>query len=78
VTSIKSIGVGLLAVMLAFLVLVTGISALIIAGVKSKEQGSVIGFDIVAFARSLLGIAIVVLTFIAGFFWEYSRISKPD
>jgi len=65
--------------MLAYLlVLVTGISALIIAGVKSKEQGSVIGFDIVAFARSLLGIAIVVLTFIAGFFWEYSRISKPD
>jgi uncharacterized BrkB/YihY/UPF0761 family membrane protein len=63
--------------MLAYLlVFVIGISVLIIASVMSQEQGSGIGFDIVAFARSLLAIAVSVLAFIAGFFWEYLRISR--
>ncbi|HEY2168518.1 MAG TPA: hypothetical protein VGJ30_02765 [Candidatus Angelobacter sp.] len=74
---IKSIVAGLLAVMLAYLlVFVIGISVLIIANVPSKEQDSVIGFDIVAFGRSLLAISIGVLAFIAGFVWEYLRVSR--
>jgi hypothetical protein len=63
--------------MLAYLmVFVLGISVLIIASVMSKEQDAGIGFDIVAFARSLVGIATGVLAFIAGFFWEYLRVSR--
>jgi uncharacterized BrkB/YihY/UPF0761 family membrane protein len=74
---VKSTVAGLLAVMLTYLlVIVIGISLLIAANVMSKEQDSVIGFDVVAFGRSLLGMAIVVLAFIAGFFWEYLRVSR--
>jgi hypothetical protein len=68
---------GLLLIMLTyFLVFVTGVSVLIIASVTSKEQDPGIGFDIIAFARSLVGIAIGVLAFIAGFFWEYLRVLR--
>jgi uncharacterized membrane protein YciS (DUF1049 family) len=74
---IKSIGAGLFAVMLAYLLIfLIAISVFVIASVMSKQQGSGIGFDIVAFARSLLAIAIGALTFIAGFFWEYLRVSR--
>jgi uncharacterized BrkB/YihY/UPF0761 family membrane protein len=74
---VKSTVAGLLAVMLTYLlVIVIGISLLIAANVMSKEQDSVIGFDVVAFGRSLLGMAIVVLAFITGFFWEYLRVSR--
>jgi hypothetical protein len=63
---VKSTVAGLLAVMLTYLlVIVIGISLLIAANVMSKEQDSVIGFDVVAFGRSLLGMAIVVLAFLA-------------
>jgi hypothetical protein len=58
------------------LVIVIGISVLIIANAMRKEQDSVIGFDIVEFRRSLLVRVIGVLAFIAGFFWEYLRVSR--
>jgi hypothetical protein len=42
----------------------------------TKKRDSGIGFDIVAFGRSPLGRVIVVLAFIAGFTWEYLRVSR--
>jgi hypothetical protein len=72
---IKSAVAGLFAVMAAYLLVVAiGVSALILA--SSKERDSGIGFDIVAFGRSLLGSAIGVLAFIGGFLWEYLRVSR--
>ena len=71
---IKSTLAGLLAVMVTCLLIVAiGISVLVIA--SSKERDTVIGFDIVAFGRSLLGRAIGVLAFVGGSFWEYLRVS---
>jgi hypothetical protein len=72
---VKSTAAGLLAAMVAYLLIVAiGVSVLIIA--NPKEQNSGIGFDVVAFGRSLLGRAIGVLAFVGGFFWEYLRVSR--
>jgi hypothetical protein len=74
---VKSTVAGLLAVILTYLlVVVIGISVLIAASVTRKEQDSAIGFDVVAFGRSLLARVIDVLAFIGGFLWEYFRVSR--
>ena len=57
-------------------VFVIGIVTLIVLNIMSKDKESSIGFDIIGFGRSALGIAISVLAFIAGFFWEYLRVSR--
>jgi hypothetical protein len=73
---IKSTVAGLFAVLAAYLsVVAIGISVLVIASVMSKEWDSGIGFDIVAFGQSVLGVAISVFAFMAGFFWEYLSVS---
>jgi hypothetical protein len=56
--------------------LLWGIVTIIVLNIISKDKESTIGFDIIAFGRSALGIAIGVLAFIAGFFWEYLRVSR--
>jgi hypothetical protein len=74
---IKSLVAGLLAVMVAcLLIFVTGILVLIVVSVMSKDQDSGIGFDFIAFGRSALALSIGLLAFIAGFLWEYLRISR--
>jgi uncharacterized BrkB/YihY/UPF0761 family membrane protein len=74
---IKSFFAGLCAAMFAGLVVfVIGIVTLIVLNIMSKDKESSIGFDIIGFGRSALGIAIGALAFIAGFFWEYLRVSR--
>jgi uncharacterized BrkB/YihY/UPF0761 family membrane protein len=74
---IKSFFAGSCAAMFAgLLVFVMGIVTIIVLNIISKDKESTIGFDIIAFGRSALGIAIGVLAFIAGFFWEYLRVSR--
>jgi uncharacterized BrkB/YihY/UPF0761 family membrane protein len=74
---IKSFFAGLCAAMFAGLVVfVIGIVTLIVLNIMSKDKESAIGFDIIGFGRSALGIAIGVLAFIAGLFWEYLRVSR--
>jgi hypothetical protein len=73
---LKSLGVGLLAVLLVgLLVIGVGILVLIVVSIFSKNQDSVIGFDFVALGRSRLVLSIGLLAFVAGFLWEYMRIS---
>ena len=74
---IKSTFAGLIAVVGAyFLLAAIGVLVLVITSAMRNDQDSVIGFDVIALGRSLLAIATGVLAFIAGFFWEYLRISK--
>jgi hypothetical protein len=74
---IKSFFAGLCAAMFAgLLVVVIGVVTLVVLNIMSKDQESSIGFDIIGFGRSALGIAIGVLAFVAGFVGEYVRVSK--
>jgi uncharacterized BrkB/YihY/UPF0761 family membrane protein len=74
---IKSFFTGSCAAMFAgLLVFVMGIVTIIVLNIISKDKESTIGLDIIAYGRSALGIAIGVLVFIAGFFWEYLRVSR--
>jgi len=74
---IKSLFAGLCAAILAGLVVfVIGILTLIVLNIRSKDQETSIGFDLIGFGRSALGIAIGALAFVAGFAWEYLRIWK--
>lgn len=57
-------------------VFVIGIVTLIVLNIMSKDKESSIGFDIIGFGRSALGIGIGVLAFMAGFFWEYLRVLR--
>jgi hypothetical protein len=73
---VKAAIAGVAAVFAAGLVaFAVGISALIVYSFKSRNQETGIGWDIVAFTRSAWAQLIGLLAFIAGFIWEYRRVS---
>ena len=73
---IKSIGVGLLsAVAGLFLMLlcVVGYALLTMPPLKENET---IGWDLVSFARTSLPWIVALVSFVAGFAWEYRRLLR--
>lgn len=75
---VKSVLTGLAAVIVAeILVAIGGISALlVIASRQPHESDGGLGWDPVAFARTLPGWLILVLAFVAGFWWQYRRLAS--
>jgi hypothetical protein len=73
---IKSAIAGFAAVIaIALVAFAIGIFILIFLSFRARTQDSGIGWDFVAFARSSSVAFIALLTFIAGFIWEYRRLS---
>jgi hypothetical protein len=74
---LKSVLAGLAAVVIAELVLiVAGITALIVNASRqpSGSEGG-IGWDPLSFARTPAGWMILVVAFVAGFWWEHQRLA---
>jgi hypothetical protein len=72
---LKSILVGLLAVVVAaILIVIVGVVYLSIAS-RPSETG-VVGWDPVSLAKPLTWIGVVLGIFLIGFFWEFLRASS--
>ncbi|HEV8524936.1 MAG TPA: hypothetical protein VGQ71_10590 [Terriglobales bacterium] len=72
---VKSLAMGLLFLVLA--IVLTPFVALAVGNlVIRRKEGAAIGFDIVAFSRSPFAWILFGLVFLAGFCWEYRRLSK--
>lgn len=72
---IKSIGVGLLFVVMAFLVLFVGVLAYLFFA-SSKDGVTTVGWDPVSFVKSPYSWITVLTSFALGFLWEYRRLLR--
>ena len=71
---IKSIGVGLLFVVMAFLAVFVGVLAYVFFA--PSKDGVAVGWDPVSFVRSPSSWIIVLISFALGFLWEYRRLLR--
>jgi hypothetical protein len=72
---LKSLAAGLLAVFAtAMTITILAIAALLVLSARNHKEGTSIGWDPVAFARTPLAWIIFLLAFAAGFYWQYRRI----
>lgn len=69
---IKSLIAGILSSVIATILFVL-VMAIYIASTYKRKEGEGIGWDVIAFARSLIGRVIIVVSFLAGFIWEFRR-----
>ena len=69
---IKSLIAGIIAVMIATVLTVLVVGACISITNKPKE-GEGIGWDPISFVRNSTGRIIIVVSFLAGFIWEFRR-----
>src|ERR1035438_2121058 len=71
---IKSIGVGLLSVVMAFVVVFVGVLAYLF--LAPSKDGVTVGWDPVCFVKSPSSWIIVLTSFALGFLWEYRRLLR--
>jgi uncharacterized BrkB/YihY/UPF0761 family membrane protein len=73
---LKSLAAGLLAVLAtAIVIVVSAIGALLVLSAKNQSEDTSIGWDPIAFGRAPLAWIIFLLSFAAGFYWQYRRIA---
>ena len=73
---LKSIFAGLLAVVIAAMVLPM-IVCVYLTSRLPRDQETAVGFDLVAAARLPVTWIIVAIVFALGFYWEYRRLKAP-